>query len=175
MIILRSPLLKQLHVYWGRKRGTRPAPTRTAIDPAEIVSLLPHVFLIEAVGTPPRFRYRLIGTAVVALTGRDLTGHFVDENLEPAKFAALVEPYEAVIRQARPVAKKGRTIWIEDRETLEVEVLLLPLADAQNEVTLILGSVVKLGDERVNILRQAEQRIEYGELAWGTDFSFPDP
>ena len=175
MIVLRSPILLQLHAYWERKRGTRPAPTRKEIDPAEIVSLLPHVFLIEAVGMPLRFRYRLIGTAVVELTGRDLTGHLVDENLERAKFAALVEPYEAVIRQARPVAKKGRTIWIEDRETLEVEVLLLPLADAQNEVTLILGSVVKLGDERVHVLRQAEQRIEYGELAWGTEFSFLAP
>jgi hypothetical protein len=175
MIVLHSPILKQLHTFWECKRGARPAPTRPEIEPAEIVQLLPHVFLIEAVGAPPRFRYRLIGTAVVALTGRDLTGHFVDENLEPAKFAALVEPYAAVIRQAQPVAKKGPTIWIEKRETLEVEVLLLPIANAQDEIALILGSVVNLGDERVNVLRQAEQRIEYGDLAWGTEFSFPAP
>jgi hypothetical protein len=175
MIVLRSPLLRQLHTYWERKRGARLAPTRKEIDPAEIVRLLPHLFLIDAVGTEPRFRYRLIGTAVVELTGRDLTGHFVDENLEPAKFAALVEPYEAVIRQARPVAKHGRTIWIEKRETLEVEVLLLPIADAQGTIALILGSVVKLGDERVHVLRQAAQRIEYGDLAWGTEFSFLAP
>ena len=175
MIVLRSPILNQLHAYWQRKRGARPAPSWKEIDPAEIVPLLPHLFLIEAVGAPPRFRYRLIGTGVVALTGRDLTGHFVDENLEPAKFAALVEPYETVIRQARPVAKKGRTIWIEKRERLEVEVLLLPVANAQDEIALILGSVVKLGDERGNVLRQAEQRIEYGDLAWGTEFSFLAP
>jgi hypothetical protein len=175
MIVLRSPILTQLHAYWERKRGARPAPARKEIDPAEIVPLLPHLFLIEAVGTPSRFRYRLIGTAVVELTGRDLTGHFVDENLEPAKFAALVEPYETVIRQARPVAKKGRTIWIEKRERLEVEVLLLPVANAQDEIALILGSVVKLGDERVHVLPQAEQRIEYGDLAWGTEFGFLVP
>jgi hypothetical protein len=175
MIVLRSPILNQLHAYWQRKRGARPAPSWKEIDPAEIVPLLPHLFLIEAVGAPPRFRYRLIGTGVVALTGRDLTGHFVDENLEPAKFAALVEPYAAVIALARPVAKKGPTIWIEKRETLEVEVLLLPIANAQDEIALILGSVVKLGDERVNVLRQAEQRIEYGDLAWGTEFSFLAP
>jgi hypothetical protein len=175
MIVFRSPILNQLHAYWQRKRGARPAPSWKEIDPAEIVPLLPHLFLIEAVGAPPRFRYRLIGTGVVALTGRDLTGHFVDENLEPAKFAALVEPYAAVIAQARPVAKKGRTIWIEKRETLEVEVLLLPIANARDEIALILGSVVKLGDERVNVLRQAEQRIEYSDLAWGTEFSFLAP
>jgi hypothetical protein len=73
------------------------------------------------------------------------------------------------------VAKHGRTIWIEKRETLEVEVLLLPVADAQGGIALILGSVVKLGDARVHVLRQAEQRIEYGDLAWGTEFSFLAP
>ena len=102
MIVLRSPLLQQLHAYWEGKRGARLAPVRDELDPAEIVRLLPHLFLIDAIGMPSRFRYRLIGTAVVELTGRDLTGHFVDENLEKAKFAAVVEPYEAVIRQARP-------------------------------------------------------------------------
>jgi len=172
MIVLRSPILKQLHTYWEGKRGARPAPTRAEIDPAEIVRLLPHVFLIDAVGVPPCFRYRLVGTGVVELTGRDLTGHFVDDNLEPAKFAALVEPYETVIRQASPVAKHGRTIWIEKREALEVEVLLLPIANAQGDITIILGSVIRLGDERVNVLRQPAQRIEYADLAWGTDFTF---
>src|SRR5947209_13554600 len=98
MIVLRSPILLQLHAYWERKRGTRPAPTRKEIDPAEIVSLLPHVFLIEAVGMPLRFRYRLIGTAVVELTGRDLTGHLVDENLERAKFAARSEEHTSELQ-----------------------------------------------------------------------------
>jgi hypothetical protein len=172
MIVLRSPILKQLHTYWEGKRGARPAPTRAEIDPAEIVRLLPHVFLIDAVGVPPCFRYRLVGTGVVELTGRDLTGHFVDDNLAPAKFAALVEPYETVIRQASPVAKHGRTIWIEKREAQEVEVLLLPIANAQGDITIILGSVIRLGDERVNVLRQPAQRIEYADLAWGTDFTF---
>jgi hypothetical protein len=69
MIVLRSPLLQQLHAYWEGKRGARLAPTREELDPAEIVRLLPHLFLIDAVGSKPRFRYRLIGTAVVELTG----------------------------------------------------------------------------------------------------------
>lgn len=172
MIVLRSPLLRQLHAYWQGKCGARSAPTRREIDPTEIARLLPHLFLIDAVGSPPRFRYRLIGTAVVELTGRDLTGHFVDENLEPTKFAALIKPYETVIRHVRPVAKSGRTIWIENREALEVEVLLLPIATTPDAVAMILGSVVRLGDAPVHILRQPEQRIEYDELAWGTDFTF---
>lgn len=174
MIVLRSPILKQLHAYWNGKRASRLAPLRAEIDPAEIARLLPYVFMIDAIGEPLRFRYRLIGTAVVELTGRDLTRRFVDESLEPAKFAALVEPYRTVVAQRRPVAKNGRTIWIEKRESLEVEVLLLPIADPQGAIAIILGSVVRLDEKLPSILRDDSARIEYSDLAWGTDFTFLD-
>jgi hypothetical protein len=177
MIVLRSPILRQVHAYWDRKRGQRAAPLRQDIDPGEITRLLPHLFMIDVVidvvGDPARFRYRLIGTGVVELTGRDLTGRFVDESLEKEKLAALVEPYQTVVAQRRPVAKKGRTIWIEKRESLEVEVLLLPIANPTTVIDIIFGSVVRLGEKRPP-RREPDERIEYGDLAWGTDFAFAD-
>ena len=56
-------------------------PPRSAIRPDEIVKQLPSVALLDVVGDPPRFRFRLFGTQLVAAYGQDLTGKFVDEIL----------------------------------------------------------------------------------------------
>ncbi len=177
MITLRSPVLRQLHAYWNGKRGDSAAPRRDEIDPTDIPRLLPHVFLIEAMGEPTRFRYRLIGTEVVKLTGRDLTGRFVDESLGPDKLAAAVEPYLTVIRQRRPVAKSGRALWIDKREWLEVEVLLLPLAGRDDAITTILGSIVRPPPRTASPQGKTNLAlavIEDERLDWGVEFSFDD-
>jgi len=71
--------LKDLHAYWLSKKGSRNAPPRSAIRHDEIVNLLPTIALLDVVGEPPRFRFRLFGTRLVAAYGQDLTGKFVDE------------------------------------------------------------------------------------------------
>lgn len=73
------PLFVELLDYWDRCRNGRPMPARADINPAEIPALLPYLGLLDVLPTAPRFRHRLIGTAVVAYFGRDATGLFVDE------------------------------------------------------------------------------------------------
>src|SRR5579872_2333958 len=71
--------LRNLHAYWLLKKGAAIAPPRTAIDPAEILPLLPNVALLDVIGHPPRFRFRLFGTALAAAYGQDVTGQFLDQ------------------------------------------------------------------------------------------------
>jgi len=79
--MLQAASLKELHAYWDRKRAGRAMPFRSDIVPTEIPKLLPMLFMVDVEHEPRRFRYRLIGTGVVALTGRDLTGRAVDEQV----------------------------------------------------------------------------------------------
>ncbi|PHR24963.1 MAG: PAS domain-containing protein [Hoeflea sp.] len=63
----------ELFDYWTEKRGQRAAPSRTDIEPADIRTLLPHVFICDLVADG-QLSFRLAGTALCALHGRELKG-----------------------------------------------------------------------------------------------------
>ena len=60
-----------LYHYWLAKRGDRAMPARKDINPAEIPVLLPYLVIVDK--AEDRFRYRLVGTAVVEQFGHDFT------------------------------------------------------------------------------------------------------
>jgi len=63
----------ELFDYWTEKRGTRAAPSRTDIEPADIRTLLPNVFICD-LASDGQLNFRLAGTALCALHGRELKG-----------------------------------------------------------------------------------------------------
>lgn len=79
-IQLWHPKVRALFEYWRSIHpGPGKLPGRAAFEPLAIVSLLPHIMLIDVVGQPPRFRYRLIGTRMVDALAGDFTGQWLDE------------------------------------------------------------------------------------------------
>lgn len=60
--------------YWNRLRGSRPAPRRTEIEPADIKSLLADTFILEK-DTRGEPVFRLAGTRLCATFGRELKGY----------------------------------------------------------------------------------------------------
>jgi hypothetical protein len=129
--------LKDLRAYWLAKKGARIAPPRSAIDPAEIVKLLPHVALVDVVGDPPRFRFRLFGTALVAAYGEDLTGKFGDEldlDVRP-------EIHRLLSKVVRECCEDVALIHFTRREApryVEYERILLPVSNDGSTVDMIL-------------------------------------
>jgi hypothetical protein len=63
-----------LFQYWNRLRGTRPAPRRTEIEPADIKTLLADTFILER-DTRGEGIFRLAGTRLCATYGRELKGY----------------------------------------------------------------------------------------------------
>ena len=79
---MSSATLRQVRDYWLTARGPRRQPAHGDIDPLQIPRpLLPHLVLTDVIHDPLRLRYRLIGTFVTALAGRDATGRWLDESL----------------------------------------------------------------------------------------------
>jgi hypothetical protein len=69
---------RELFAYWTARRGVRPAPERSEIEPAAIRRALGDVFIL-AVDRPSGHPFRLAGTRVCALFGRELRGQsFID-------------------------------------------------------------------------------------------------
>jgi hypothetical protein len=134
-----SPEIKQAYAYWRGKLRGRPMPSRADIEPAEVKALLPKLFMVDVEYEPVRFRYRLIGTDIVTSLGRDATGRAIDESTFGEHATIIQSVYGAVVACRRPVAVRGRTTWLKDREWKRFQNLLLPLSSNGNVVDIILG------------------------------------
>lgn len=133
-----SPKTVELYRYWDARRDGRPMPRRADIDPVDMRAWLSRMSLIEVDATSKRFRYRLVGTEVVALRGFDPTGRSV-EAAWPAEDAEMARAaYRHVVDQKAPTfchpAKRGQP----ERDPI-VGVMLLPLSSDGENVDQILG------------------------------------
>ncbi len=70
---MQHPNSIALLTYWDTKRGGRPCPARSDIEPADIARYLPHVLIAEA-AEDKAWRFRLAGTALCNLAGQELKG-----------------------------------------------------------------------------------------------------
>src|SRR4051812_22620200 len=100
----KDPRFREFFDYWRSKAPPGRLPGRQHIDPLDIPHLLPGVALFDVLrnGTGLRFRWRLIGTALVDAIGDDYTGRFVDE------VGLLTIKYEAVHRVFSEIVHEGK-------------------------------------------------------------------
>lgn len=105
-----SPRVRRIYEYWDEQRGDRAMPARRDIDPLSIPrDLLPGIVLTEVLREPPWLRYRLVGTAQVALRGSDPTGQPVDGNYLGAHQGL---PGDNVILNYRIVIEKKTVVYV---------------------------------------------------------------
>jgi len=125
------PLLKELVAYWERRRGTRLAPRRADVDPADLPAHLPNLFMVDVLDGGADFRYRLIGTAIVDGLGRDSTGKRLSElyHDRPTVLARLLERFNLVVTERRPVFTRGQVLWLPDAGIRRFVSGALPLSD----------------------------------------------
>jgi hypothetical protein len=140
--------LHRFYNYWLSKCRPGRLPARADIDPVEIPDLLPWVLLIDPVPDPAgyRFRFRLIGTGLVARAGRDSTGKFYDELFTPRDAARFAAIYGEVVRSGRPhhFHSDADVARFEGREHIRYERLLCPLASDGAAVDMLIGIVAFL-------------------------------
>ncbi|MCE9648556.1 MAG: PAS domain-containing protein [Parvibaculum sp.] len=149
----RDPRAVALAAYWRSKCAGRPMPDRKDIDPAEIVALLPNIFISEALNGGAEFRFRIFGTALVNLIGAELTGKSIADlsaNSIVIDTAAAALRWKSISRMtfdtARPVSAAGRLINTVHR-TLEWESFSAPLTVGGDGIGQIVGGLF-FGDIR---------------------------
>jgi hypothetical protein len=69
---MKHPSCRGLYAYWIERRGGRAVPERSDIEPAAIRGLLGDSFVLS--GTRDGCRFRVAGTRICALFGRQLRG-----------------------------------------------------------------------------------------------------
>jgi hypothetical protein len=135
------PQLQALHRYWLERCSGPLLPARRAIDPIDLKSCLANLLLID-VGEPPRrYRYRLFGTGLVTLYGREMTGKFVDEINDDAVRGAAFQAYDEVIARHAPIF--STLTFVIDYRRISYDRLLLPLAADGHTITMVMGAIIR--------------------------------
>ena len=136
--MLHFPHHVELYRYWDAKRAGRLMPSRRDFDPCEIPALLPHLMIVDKL--EDRFRYRLVGTAVVEDMGRDLTGLFVGDSVSPSEYAAAYRAgFEQVWTSGRPIFSTSQ-YQPTSRNVRAASRLLLPLGEDEHNTNRIVLS-----------------------------------
>lgn len=127
-----DPRVRAFYEYWDAKRGRRLMPSRSDIDPAEIVAFLPSIIILDVVSQDPlRLRYRLVGTMEAEARGGDPTGKLVGEAFHGRSAQEVLENYRLIVTRAAPVYD-GDYVSLpkpQDGALEEMGTILLPLSD----------------------------------------------
>jgi len=114
---------RELYAYWQEKRGSRPAPERTEIEPGAIRGVLADAFILSLDRTA-RHPIRLAGTRMCALFGREIKGEsFLD--LWASTNRATMEGLLSILADECTGTVAGATGQNEAGESVELELLLL--------------------------------------------------
>jgi len=145
-----EPLCRLLQ-YWGSKCVGDRLPARRDIDPIALAYILPNLFILDVhAGEEPhrRFRFRLFGTELARVHGRDLTGRTLHEALDPGPAEGAVRHAMRVVAERKPLFVAGKMLYLKHKEWLNFENCMLPLQDESGAVCMILGATIHLFPSR---------------------------
>lgn len=146
------PKIRQLHDYWRSIHPPAGLPGRQHFDPQQVPRLLAGVRLVEVHHDPFRLRYRLVGSRIDRVIGRNFTGRWVDEvHAGDPNYPELLEDYRATVVNARPTWRRGPPRVRHDDKCATLEVLRLPLASDGTHVDMVLSLTLffDLKDEEI--------------------------
>ena len=128
-----------LFAYWDSLRGDRSAPERSQIEPGQIRHILADTFIL-ATEPDGQAAFRLAGTRVCALFGRDLKGVRLAD-LWPAGKQSEVEQLLEIVASDTVGAVAGMVGQSELGSVIGLELLLLPLRHGGATNRRVLGAL----------------------------------
>jgi hypothetical protein len=119
-------------------------PKRAEVDPLELpVELLPNIFLLDVVraeGAPPRFRFRLLGSAITARE-RVKPGQYLDDYQSDIPDDMTRQYLDCLKRRVR--IRTSNLAWDHPtKEFISYRVMLLPLSNDGIEVETLIGLAI---------------------------------
>lgn len=134
---------RQLYAYWDERRGKRPAPERADIEPGAIRQALSDTFILalcDSVGGHP---FRLAGTRVCALFGRELKGASFVDLWATASQPTVVELLAILVDECVGTVA-GVTAHNVSGDPIDLELLLLPLGTRRPRLARAIGVLAPL-------------------------------
>jgi hypothetical protein len=151
-----------LFAQWHEKRGKKPVPERSAIDPGAVRAGLGDIFILDfnrLRGHP----VRLAGTRVSAIAGGPLKERSFLSLWQPPQQHELVRLMDLLANESIGVVA-GATGGTEDGSSIELELLLLPLLHWGRTHARVIGAMAPLsvpawfGSRAIGPLRLGDYR-----------------
>jgi hypothetical protein len=138
-----DPRIAELHRYWcAITPADRRMPGRRQFDPTAIPKLLPWLRLYEVHRDPLRFRYRVVGTELVRIMGRDPTGKWLHETFPGVVGSHEYDMLISVAGGATKAYSRGVPVLVVPKDYLLSERLTLPLAGDGEIVDMVLAITI---------------------------------
>ncbi len=139
---LTSPRLRDLYVYWERRRDGAHAMPRSALDATDLAAtILPYMAVLEVLSGARDFQYRLVGTGITDIVGRDFTGETVSSFGQRHEDDRLKIGYQEVVRTGQPQRYEGDLRNV-GRELVTYERLALPMTSDDSTIDQLLVGFV---------------------------------
>jgi hypothetical protein len=172
---IREKEIRDIFRYWLERRGPSGAPAQGRIDPRTIPHKhLPNLFLYEH-EPEGRFRCKLIGTDIVRVLGKDDTGRYLDEMLDPPTAVETTNLFEQAVTSGRPVYYRYRALTARGERRLFSRILL-PVSSGRGRINQIFG-MVRYGPAEYRSGRQrspaADNRLSEVVAATDNDLAAP--
>jgi hypothetical protein len=140
---LVSERLQRLLAYWTSLKGTRLAPARSELNPADMRDQLGWIWLMDVLDGGEDFRFRMGGDRIIQFFGQRLAGATLNDVAAqyPEFFGRFRNLVHLATYSGKPASGGPSQTAYEPRAYLEVEALMLPLSDDGKSVTGLLGGI----------------------------------
>lgn len=136
---MQTKAANDVYQYWSSLRGRRRVPDRSDIQPAQIRHILPDLFILERAANG-EIRFRLAGTRICTLFARELRGSRFDAMWSASQTNRLHRAAQDTMAQGLPLTLRAKAITGRS-ETLDTELVLLPLTSGEGPIDRILGAL----------------------------------
>ncbi len=133
------PELIRMAEYCDRLAGSRTMPRCRDISLCEVLWALGHIFLVDVLRDEDDYLFTLFGDAMKKMYGADFTGLRLGTVGNANLRNLLRATYNAVVATQTPLYLRGKYCW--PTQEIDVERLLIPLADDRGHMVTILGVV----------------------------------
>jgi hypothetical protein len=134
---MKHPSIRELYDYWNARRGNRPAPARGDIEPGDIRTALADTFIVS-LDQPAGHPFRIAGTRVCALFGRDLK-HEAFLDLWSSQSRVMVRDLFDIVAEESIGLLAGVTATGHAGDEFGLELLALPLIHEGRTGARVLG------------------------------------
>ncbi len=149
--------------YWQSIHGGKALPARSDLDPAQIPRLLPYLYLNEIHRDPLRVSYRVVGTRICQIEGRNKTGAWMHEEILQDDYEVWLADYRHVMEARQPLFGYDDLGQL-DRSHVKFEWAIFPLSSDGQMVDMTFELEV-FDNERDLLFRSSSPGLNIGTLA----------
>lgn len=149
--------LAGLHDYWDGKRAGRGMPPWDKFDAVEMKPWLGRLNVVDVQrrGGAEAFRYRIFGTDMAVVLGRELTGRAVGDG-DAGAGAPMLEGYREVVARRAPILRRQDPV--DGTRMLRHVRLMLPISEDGINVSKVLVGIHPLWRRRYPALVAPDSR-----------------